>query len=133
MRTFRSTDNRLAELEGRRGLDVVRLTFADGSTRGIKIAHTYQLQLFADACEWARAYPRPAPEGMVTEPSLPKPKTASDALINLLGQAVEIEGEHVRFLRTIASLCQQAVENKARNCTNAAPAPASASSSEAKQ
>ncbi|HXE32792.1 MAG TPA: hypothetical protein VN087_02680 [Verrucomicrobiae bacterium] len=116
MRNFRSTNNRLAAIEGRHGMDIIKLTFADGSTRGIKIAHDYQLQLFMDACEWARAYPPPAPEGMVdVDPPLPEPKTPSDRLIALLGQAVEIDGEHVRFIQTIASICRQAVETKGRN------------------
>ena len=112
MRNFRSNHNRLAAIEGQQGMDVIKLTFADGSTRGIKVAHDYQLQLFVDACEWARAYPPAPPEGIVLDPPPPEPKTPSDALIALLGEAVSVEGQNVRFLRTIHSLCRQTAERK---------------------
>ncbi len=113
MRNFASTDKRLAAIEGRRGLGVVRLTFADGSTRGVRIAHDYQLTLFMHTCEWMLAYPPPAPEGMVVEPPRPEPKTPSDRLIHLLGESVVLDSrEEIVFLTTIAEMARQMVARK---------------------
>lgn len=111
MRNFASTDKRLAAIEGKSGLGVVRLTFADGSTRAVRIAHDYQLELYMDACERMCPYLPAAPEEIVLDPP-PEPTTPSDKLIELLGEAVSIEGEHVTFLRTIHATCQQMVQRK---------------------
>src|SRR5271170_5714229 len=110
MRNFRSNHNRLEAIEGRRGMGVVRLTFADGSRRGVRIAHDYHLTLFVHACDKLRCYPPPPPEGIVLPPPPAEPTTPSDQLIDLLGEAVSVEGEHIRFLRTIHGLCQQLAE-----------------------
>jgi hypothetical protein len=118
MRNFVSTDKRLAEIEGRRGMGVIKLTFPDGSTRGVKIRHDYALELFEHVCMWARAFPPPAPapaEGMVVdvEPPRPEPKTPSDRLIHLLGESVAIESrEEIVFLTTIAGMARQMVARK---------------------
>jgi hypothetical protein len=112
MKSFRSTENRLSAIEGRRGLGVIRLTFADGSTRAIRVARDFQLALFEDTCAWQRAYPPVPPEGIVLPQPPPEPTTPSDKLIALLGEAVSIEGEHVIFLRTIHAMCQQMSERK---------------------
>jgi hypothetical protein len=113
MRNFHSTNKRLAAIEGRRGLGIIRLTFADDSTRGVRVAHDYALTLFDHVCEWARAFPPAAPEGMVLDPPPPEPTTPSDKLIALLGEAVAIESrEEITFLRTIHAMCQQMSERK---------------------
>jgi hypothetical protein len=117
MRIFASTDKRLAAIEGRRGMGVVRLTFADGSTRGVKVRHDYALTLFVDTCAWLRSYPPAAPppaEGMAVDVATrPEPKTPSDRLIHLLGESVAIESrEEIVFLTTIAGMARQMVARK---------------------
>ncbi len=113
MRNFRSSDNRLAAVEGKRGIGVVRLTFADGSTRAVKIARNYHLMLFMHVTSKLRCYPPQPPEGIVLPPPPPEPATECDELINLLGEAVSVEAEqHVVFLRTIHAMCQQMSERK---------------------
>jgi hypothetical protein len=127
MRNFDSTDKRLAAIEGRRGLGVIRLTFADGSTRAIRVAHDYALSLFEDMCEWQLAYPPPAPEGIVLDPPRPEPKTPCDRLIHLLGESVSLESrEDIVFLQTIAEMARQMSARKKererhRECTNPTP------------
>lgn len=92
-------------------MGTVLLSFADGSTRAIRIARNYRLTLFAHACAWARAFPPAPPEGIALDPP-PPPKTPSDALILLLGESVAIKGKDVRFLETIAGLARQMVARK---------------------
>jgi hypothetical protein len=116
MKSFQSTNNRLAAIEGKRGMGIVRLTFADGSTRGIKVAHDFHLTLFIHVCSKLRCYPPEPPPGVPVDPETPLPRpepaTPSDQLIDLLGEAVSIEGEHIRFLKTITGMCQQLSERK---------------------
>ena len=112
MRNFASTDRRLSEIEGKRGMATVRLVFADGSTRGIQIARDYHLRLFGHACVKLRAYPPPAPDGAsITLPPL-EPTTSSDQLIDLLASAESIEAEERRFLETIHGLCKTLGERR---------------------
>lgn len=113
MRNFASTDRRLSEIEGKRGMATVRLVFADGSTRGIQIARDYQLELFYHTCDKLRAYPPPAPEGVPMDPPPPEPTTPSDQLIDLLAAAESIEAEYSRFLELIHGLCKTIGEERA--------------------
>jgi hypothetical protein len=113
MRNSKLIDRRLRELEGRVGLNSVVLTFSDGSTRAIKVVPNYHLDLFQHACSKLRCFPPPAPENEGVAPPPLEPQTDSDALIDLLGEAVSVEGAHTHFLQTIHELCRTLTERKA--------------------
>jgi hypothetical protein len=113
MRNSASTDRRLREIEGKRGMAPIRLVFADGSTRGIQIARDYTLELFTHVCVKLCEYPPPAPEGVPIDLPPLEPTTSSDQLIDLLAAAKSIEVENDRFLETIHFLCQTLGERRA--------------------
>lgn len=107
MRNFASPDRRLREIEGRRGMGTIRLSFGDGTTRGIQIARDYQLKFFCDVCSRLRAFPQ---NHLQESPRLHRrwnPTTQSDQLIDLLAAAESIETEDGRFLETIHGLCKK--------------------------
>lgn len=110
MRKFASHKLRLAELEGRRGESSVILRFPDGSTRGVKVSRSHELQLLLDSFKKARAHPPPAPEGESSPPPPPEPKTESDSLLDAMCQAESIEAP--RLFQTVFGICQTIKERK---------------------
>jgi hypothetical protein len=112
MSNFAFTDRRLREIEGRRGMETIRLSFGDGTTRGIQIARDYRLKLFIDVCSRLHAFPPEPPPGVPATPPPLEPTTQSDQLIDLLAAAESIEAEHDRFLDTIHGLCKTLGERR---------------------
>jgi len=113
VRNFQSTNKRLLAIEGYRGADAIRLTFEDGSTRGVRVRKDFALDLFEDLLSKMRAYPPPAPEGSPITPPPAEPQTRSDELIDLLGAAVSIEAEQeIIFLNTMHEMARQLFERK---------------------
>jgi hypothetical protein len=111
MKSLSTIERRLRAIAERRGPGTALLTFANGTTRSLKVrSRQGQLELCLDAFEKLAAYPPPAPEGSLTDPPEPEPETKNNVPLQLLGAAVSCEGEP--FLQFIHGLAQMIHEGR---------------------
>jgi hypothetical protein len=100
----KTLQNRLANLEQRKGPRSATLFFEDGSTRAIGLRNP--LSIFCAACSvWHELLYGPAEP---TVPNEPRSRPATDReiqMVRLIGRAVRVESED-RFIHTIWDICR---------------------------
>lgn len=107
---YDSRKRRLDKLEGKHGKVTFRLSFSDGSTRGVEVDDTdndgvsMHARIFTHVCDKLHCYPPKPPEGIVLPPPEPEPSTPSDNMIDLMAGAESIQGS--RFFQTIFGMCK---------------------------
>jgi hypothetical protein len=113
---YDSSKRRLGAIEGKREKVTIRLTFPDGSTRGVDVARDFHLQVFLHIASKLRSYPPQPPEGIVLPPPPPEPSTPSDRLIDLMAAAESVEGP--RLFQTIFGMCSTLGERRRQRGKN---------------
>jgi hypothetical protein len=116
---FQSIKRRLRAIAETRGGGGAQLTFADGSTRSLKVrSRNGQLKLCLDAFAKMRSYPPATPEGVPRLSPPAESRTANDQALELLGRAESCEGP--RFLQFIHGLARTVHERRSQKGAEAA-------------
>lgn len=118
---MRSLEQRLRNLEGRLKPSDAVLIFADGTSRGVRIARKRTLRLFMDAMHlnrffFLRAHPKYAEGELPTV----KPDLQYENVVRLFGAAARLEAKN-RFLVTIWGVCVEAMQFEAEISKNVEP------------